>query len=461
MPTDATTYTAIGSFTINSSQTEVTFSNIPQIYTDLTLVVSGTHTGSGVAGLYIGAINGDSGGSTFYSRTLLQANGSTASSARGTSEDSLNIGLISSTQSNSIFHFMNYSSSYIKKTILARGNDSSALVRAAIGTYFYDTKPITSFTISGVTFSAGTTFSLYGIGANQLKATGGNIITTDGTYWYHAFTSSGTFTPNSTLTCDVLIVAGGGAGGSSQSGAAYQATGGGAGGLVYSSGNSISAARTVTVGAGGVSSGQVYPFRGANGSNSTFQSLTAAVGGGGGIYYGVESQGLSGGSGGGGGGQHNTPTPGLGTSGQGNNGGVGVYAAGGGGGAGAVGGNSGFSANNSQAGVGGAGVNTYSAWLNSTNTGVNGFIAGGGGGGFSDGYGTPSNYNNGGSGGGGVGGSGGINSPAGIGAQQAGAGVTNTGGGGGGGGANTNTVYSGGFNGANGGSGLVIVRYPV
>ena len=76
MPTDATTYTAIGSFTINSSQTEVTFSNIPQIYTDLTLVVSGTHTGSGVAGLYIGAINGDSGGSTFYSRTLLQANGS-------------------------------------------------------------------------------------------------------------------------------------------------------------------------------------------------------------------------------------------------------------------------------------------------------------------------------------------------------------------------------------------------
>jgi hypothetical protein len=461
MPTDTTTYEAIGSITLDSSETEITFSNIPQIYTDLTLVVAGTHTGSGVAGLYISSINGDGYGSTFYSRTLLQGNGSAGSSTRGSNEDSLNIGLIGSTQTNSIFHFMNYSNNTTSKTILARGNDSSSLIRAAVGTYFYDVKPITSFTVTGVTFSAGTTFNLYGIGANQLKATGGNIITTDGTYWYHAFTSSGTFTPNSTLTCDVLVVAGGGAGGSSQTGAAYQATGGGAGGLFYSSSNSIGTAKTVTIGAGGTSSGQAYPFRGTNGSNSTFQGITAAVGGGGGIYYGVEGQGLNGGSGGGGGGQHNTPTPGLGTSGQGNNGGVGVYAAGGGGGAGAVGGNSGWSAANAQAGVGGAGVNTYSAWLSSTNLGVGGFIAGGGGGGFSDGYGTPSNYLNGGAGGGGVGGSGGITTPAGISAQMAGAGVSNTGGGGGGGGANTNTSYSGGFNGANGGSGLVIVRYPV
>lgn len=458
---DKTTYTAIGTITLDSSETEITFSNIPQIYTDLTLVVAGTHTGSGVAGLYIGGINGDGYGSTFYSRTLLQGNGSAASSARGTNEDSLNIGLIGSVQTNSIFHFINYSNNYTYKTILARSNDSSALTRAAVANYFYNTKPITSFTLTGVTFAAGTTFSLYGTGANQLKATGGDIITTDGTYWYHAFKTSGTFTPNSTLSCDVLVVAGGGAGGSSQAGAAYQATGGGAGGVFYSSGNSISAARTVTVGAGGTAVGQTYPFQGGNGSNSTFQGLTAAVGGGGGIYYGVGSQGINGGSGGGGGGQHNTPTPGLGTSGQGNNGGVGVYSAGGGGGAGAVGGNSGWSANNAQAGVGGAGVNTYSAWLNTTNTGVNGFIAGGGGGGFSDGYGTPSNYLNGGSGGGGVGGSGGINSPVGINAQFAGAGVPNTGGGGGGGGANTNTSYSGGFNGANGGSGLVIVRYAV
>jgi len=460
MTTGTTTYNAIGSITINSSQTEVTFSNIPQTYTDLVLAVAGTHTGSGVAGLYIGAINGDGSASTLYSRTLLQGDGSTSSTTRGSSEDSFNIGLIGSIQSNSIFHFMNYSNSVTHKSIIARGNNSSALVRASIATY-RQTTPITSFTISGVTFSAGTTFNLYGIGAKELKATGGNIITTDGTYWYHAFTSSGTFTPNSTLSCDVLVVAGGGAGGSSQSGAAYQATGGGAGGLFYSSGNSLSTAKTVTVGAGGVSSGQVYPFQGSNGSNSTFQGITAAVGGGGGIYYGVTGQGINGGSGGGGGGQHTTPTPGLGTSGQGNNGGVGVYGGGGGGGAGGVGGNSGWSASVQEAGVGGAGSNTYSAWLNSTNTGVGGFIAGGGGGGFSDGYGTPTNYNNGGSGGGGKGGSGGIGSPVGAGSQLAVAGVTNTGSGGGGGGANTNTAFAGGFNGANGGSGLIIVRYPV
>ena len=39
--------------------------------------------------------------------------------------------------------------------------------------------------------------------------------------------------------------------------------------------------KTVTVGAGGVSSGQVYPFQGTNGSNSTFFGITSIGGGGG------------------------------------------------------------------------------------------------------------------------------------------------------------------------------------
>jgi hypothetical protein len=63
------------------------------------------------------------------------------------------------------------------------------------------------------------TFYLYGVAklgttpAIVPYATGGDTIMTDGTYWYHAFTSSGTFTPAKGLSCDVLVVAGGGGGG--------------------------------------------------------------------------------------------------------------------------------------------------------------------------------------------------------------------------------------------------------
>ena len=44
------------------------------------------------------------------------------------------------------------------------------------------------------------------------KATGGTV-TSDSTYWYHTFTSNGTFTPSQALSCDVVVVAGGAGGG--------------------------------------------------------------------------------------------------------------------------------------------------------------------------------------------------------------------------------------------------------
>jgi hypothetical protein len=58
------------------------------------------------------------------------------------------------------------------------------------------------------------------------KATGGTVVVYDG-YYYHSFTSSGTFTPLQNITCDILIVAGGGSGGFGNGGG-----GGGAGGLL-------------------------------------------------------------------------------------------------------------------------------------------------------------------------------------------------------------------------------------
>jgi len=170
-------------------------------------------------------------------------------------------------------------------------------------------------------------------------------------------------------TINVLILAGGGGGGSASD--EYAGGGGGAGGLVIGSltaSPSGTYSYALVVGAGGYSEG----------SNSTFQGLTAAVGGGGGgnDYYKSFGpyNGTSGGSGGGAGYGHGVLfTGGAGTSGQGNAGGLsnsGSPPIGGGGGGGYS------SAGGNNEGAGGSGYN-LATFRGGSALGV----AGGGGGG--------------------------------------------------------------------------------
>jgi hypothetical protein len=273
----------------------------------------------------------------------------------------------------------------------------------------------------------------------------GGTRTNSGGYYYHAFTSSGTFSTSLNLTADILIVAGGGGGG-------YQVGGGGgAGGLVYASSQTLSSGNfTVTVGAGGAGSAG-SALHGTQGGNSLFQGQTTAIGGGYGNSYTLSSAG-SGGSGGGG--TSVNQGAGSGTAGQGNSGGSASSANGGGGGGGfsASGGN----ASGDAGGVGGDGTNTYSTFATATSTGDNGYYAGGGGG-CCNGTVIP-NFSAGGNGGGarGLGDLG-----------QSVTGTTNgddadinTGGGGGG----VRDFYSGTnyyTRAGNGGSGIVIVRYQI
>ena len=56
---------------------------------------------------------------------------------------------------------------------------------------------------------------ILGSTSHDAKATGGTV-TSDSTYWYHTFTSNGTFVPNQSLSVEYLIVAGGGGGGGTQ-----------------------------------------------------------------------------------------------------------------------------------------------------------------------------------------------------------------------------------------------------
>ena len=437
----------------------VTFNSIPQTgYTDLVVKVSSRSTETAYDEVLLIAFNGSS---SNFSWKLLNGSGSGRNSYSGTNNimAGRNVGTTATanTFSNNEVYIPNYTSSNYKSFSVDAVVDTNSTTANDLDLHaglWSNTAAITSITITpqnGSTLLQYSTFYLYGVAklgttpAIQPYATGGDTIMTDGTYWYHAFKSSGTFTPTKGLSCDVLVVAGGGGGGSS-SAQFYAASGGGAGGVYYSTANSVTTTGyTVTIGAGGA--GQTasgYITAAAKGNNSQFGALTAAVGGGSGSS---DSASITYSSGGSAGGTVQSNASATATSGQGNIGGVGGQAGGGGGGAGSAGS---AATNAYTAGNGGAGTNTYSTWLNTTGTGVSGYIAGGGGGGAVYYYGTPV-AGTGGSGGGATGGQG-------YGYTAVSNAIANTGGGGGGAGS---TNGSGTMPGSNGGSGLVIVRYAV
>ena len=445
------TNTPIATQTLTSAASSVTFSSIPQGYTDLIIVVNAIAV-SGTINVINMTYNNDT-TSGLYSTSRMVGTGSGYDNDRTSNGNVIYSGLISSTAPNSeIYEIQNYSNSTIYKTCLCRSGVPDNQIRFLAGLW-RNTAPITSLTLThngSINFAIGSIFSIYGIqaGNKDQKATGG-VVTSDGTYVYHKFLNSNIFVPNSTITADVLVIAGGGGGGP-----IYVGGGGGAGGLRLLTSQSFTGLSTnqVIVGAGGTG------YIGSVGSNSSIGSISATGGGLGSTNSGATPYaGTAGGSGGGA--NYTTPTGyGAGNLGsyspvEGYAGGTAnstgnVYGSGGGGGAGGIGG-SGSNATGGPGGVG-AGGDSYTnyAILNAmgsaTNTGVlssgNYYYAGGGGGAS---YGPGGGFNI----AGGVGG-GGTGSP-----NNGTAGTANTGGGGGG------TERGGAGPGGLGGSGVVIVRY--
>lgn len=451
----------------NGGTPSVTLSNIPQTgYTDLKIVVSARMANT--SGTWYDFNISFNGANSNQAGKAAYATGSgygAIDEASGAASDAI----VARTSNNSTtantfgvctIYIPNYTSSAHKSVLLDYAGENfatSSIMGFGAGAW-RSSAAITSITLAGLSgnsFMPGTTFSLYGIAAKGTTpvtaplASGGNIIANDGTYWYHAFRSNGTFKFNKATPCDVLIVAGGGSGGAGQG---HIGGGGGAGGVVYLTNQSLGVNPTaVTIGAGGTSrnsttSGGSISGSGSGyqGSNSSVGSLTVAIGGGYGASGPNAGTGIAGGSGGsGGGGSHwdfnGTAAGGSATSGQGYAGGSTTGAGsgrsgGGGGGAGAAGGNG----SGNVGAAGGAGTNAYSTMLSVLSLGVSGYIAGGGGGG-SDGQ--PQNFS-GGAGGGGTG----------YYSSNGGSGTANTGSGGGAGGYNISGA---------GGSGLVIIRYAM
>ncbi len=288
-------------------------------------------------------------------------------------------------------------------------------------------------------------------------ASGGVIDTSVSGYRIHKFLTSGTFTVHHAISVQYLVIAGGGGGGAGSAGSSVAGSGGGAGGYRANSAYDFALSAglyAITVGAGGagiVNKPAAYGTPAPNGENSVFSTITATGGGGGASREGSPNTGSAGGSGGGG-----TYATGAGGAGiydagqtlghvlhQGRNGGTAATSHGGTGGGGA-----------SAVGVSGGAHEGRNGGAGTTNsiTGASVSYCGGGGGGRGDSSQAPG-IGIGGTGGGGNGGQAPYASGDGEKGGTGDPGTPNTGGGGGAG------SYRGA--GANGGSGIVIIRYAI
>ena len=162
----ASTYTPIATTTLGSAQATVTFSSISGSYTDLVLVVNAAAT-AGNPDVYI-QFNSDT--ASNYSRTAVRGAGGTATSTRAVTQtaaylDSSTGPSTTSLEYNSITSIQNYSNTTTYKTALTRAN-AAQYGTDAIVNLWRSTSAITRIDITCTgTFTAGSTFTLYGITA--------------------------------------------------------------------------------------------------------------------------------------------------------------------------------------------------------------------------------------------------------------------------------------------------------
>jgi hypothetical protein len=158
------TYEPIATQTLSSTQTSITFSSIPQTYTDLVLVCSVQVTAA--TDDFNIWFNGDTGNN--FSRTQLTGNGSIVSSSRTTNEPRFRIAdyMPNSTLFGTIVaNIQNYSNSTTYKTVISRWGNGADATGANVGLW-RSTSAITSFSLeegSKQNIKVGSTFTLYGI----------------------------------------------------------------------------------------------------------------------------------------------------------------------------------------------------------------------------------------------------------------------------------------------------------
>ena len=400
------TMTKLATATAAGGESLITFSNIPQGYTDLIIKYSAALNQSGNNAAFY--FNSEASGTNYAVESVRWYN--TTVDTFGTDSGRGNIytqavGNTTSVFGNGEITILNYSGNTSKccNVFAVSEANSSTTYNNLITAQWSSTAPITSISFYdyGAGWTINSTFTLYGVKAqrtavgNSIKANGG-AISFDGTYVYHAFNATDTFTPTTNLVADLLVVGGGGSGGTA--GGVTAGGGGGAGGVSYQPNTPLilGSSYPVTIGAGGAGGATGYTA-GPDGSNSTFSTFTGFGGGGGGAgYTGTQgiANGRSGGSGGGGGSLSTTSTGTGGSAtqttsgtniGYGNAGGIGrhsagSYVAGGGGGGSGEAGVSAVAAAPTTGGRGGDGTTAFSTWKVGQLVSGTYYLAGGGGG---------------------------------------------------------------------------------
>jgi hypothetical protein len=162
------TYEPITTQTVSTTTAIVTFSSIPQTYTDL-ILISNFATTTINEDAYV-QFNSDTGSN--YSRTHLRGNGSSALSSRAANQPFIPIDIDSSgstlsTGIQATTHFMNYSNATTFKTIVCRSGTTGGSFTGTtllVGLW-RNTNAITNIDVkaTGGNYVVGSTFTLYGI----------------------------------------------------------------------------------------------------------------------------------------------------------------------------------------------------------------------------------------------------------------------------------------------------------
>lgn len=164
------TYDPIATTTLSTAASTVSFTSIPNTFTDLILIANARANTSGTSTSVYFTTNITG---TNYSTTWLVGYGSSVASGRYSNLGQGYLGYVPGGSTNSssrgtlIAHFMNYANTNIFKTTLSRGDVAEAETAAYVN-LIRGTSAISTITLGeggGNQFVAGSTFTLYGIKA--------------------------------------------------------------------------------------------------------------------------------------------------------------------------------------------------------------------------------------------------------------------------------------------------------
>lgn len=162
----ALTYDVIASTTLSSPTSTITFSSIPNTYTDLRLILTGTASAGGTAPRF--RLNNDS--SALYNSTIFAGSGSSNSAAREVSVTQVSLAQATNWDATTpqlrIVDIMSYASANFKTLFTIECSDLNGSGSLCYCSYLYrSTTAISSINLflNANNYAAGTTATLYGI----------------------------------------------------------------------------------------------------------------------------------------------------------------------------------------------------------------------------------------------------------------------------------------------------------